>query len=88
MYILKILNISFVNFLASYSLAGIKKSKITYYMYYTCIINILIKFIDIVIIGSRENFYTSHFNKSIFVKGSWISQNKFITEYYLSLELF
>lgn len=84
MYILKILNISFVNFLASYSLAGIKKSKITYYMYYTCIINILIKFIDY----NFSNFYISHFNKSIFVKGSWISQNKFITEYYLSLELF
>lgn len=46
MYILKILNISFVNFLASYFLAGIKKSKITYYMYYTGILNILIKFID------------------------------------------
>lgn len=33
MYIFKILNISFVNFLASYFLAEIKKSKITYVLH-------------------------------------------------------
>lgn len=85
MYIFKILNISFVNFLASYFLAEIKKSKITYYMYYKCIINILIKFTDyisLVIIGSHENFYTL-----VILTNPFWSKVLGSLEYYLSLEL-
>lgn len=53
MYIFKILNIFFVNFFVLYFLVEIKKSKIIYYMYYICIINILIKFIDYIFSNYR-----------------------------------